>query len=1362
MSHKLRKYLLFFLSFLICQQIYSTENLPFSTLGIESGLSNNAVRAIFKDSKGFMWFGTHDGLNRYDGYEFKVFRNVLGDNKTLPHNYIYTISEDQQHNLWVGTGQGIGVYSQLTNHFSTVFFRRSANKARVELKSQINEIQVGRKGEMLIGTNGSGLIVKSADQTDGQQISMRNAKGQNTVDYNVQDIKLSPDGRIYLLVESVGLCIYEQKSRSINFLKKFSSITQCMEVEDNQNVLISTSQGLMRYNLLTGISQMITGKKASPFNAELISAMHIDKQKQLWLGTNADGLKVMNTKLGSDYHRPLSGAIQNQLILAIYEDPAGRKWIGTSKEGVIILDAKRAKFKTISSNPLQKPSLVSNFVSAFYEDQKGKIWIGTDAGGMSIWNRSQNVFTNLTSVPGNASTLSSNAISAIKADYLGNIWVATYGGGINRVAVDQLSFKRYKCVNQFTGEENENVWQLLEGSDRVLWATTFSHGTLYFFNREKDRFEVFDEKLKANLLALKEDRAHHLWGGNESSLILIDRNRSKHQYFRIGKPLRVIHEDSYGNFWLGSEGGGLLLFDRNKNKVIKRFSTADGLSNNSVISIVEANGSLWLSTFSGLSRFDIKKQTFQNFYQDDGLQSNQFLDNASLKLRSGELIFGGLKGFSIFHPDSNKLSTAAAPIVITAIRINNTAIAPDHVAASKVKDGEISALEIPYNDALAVDFAALEYSVPGKIAYAYYMEGWDKGWNNAGKIRTANYTKMADGAYRLRIRSTNADGVWSKAEKTILITILPPWYRSWWAFSLYFFLAVSAGYLFVRYQKHQSFLKYQVKLANLQVEQEKELSENKLTFFTNISHEFRTPLTLIINPIKDFINSKNGNVDPKELIVVYRNARRLLSLVDQLLSFRKSETQHIKVTRFDFIAFSKDVYASFSQQAKSKQLEYEFLSTIDEVSIFGDREKLEIVLFNLLANAFKFTPNGGKITLSVVLEPAYLSVTVSDTGSGISKETGDKIFERFYQDAKQHSNSGFGIGLFLVKTLVNAHHGAVSYVSTPQKGTAFNLKLQLGSAHFKPEEMIAQFPASLPGKAMLNSQDEMNDAGGEVHIEDHLPAKTEVFDPTTEKKAILIVEDNTDIRNYVKKIFSNEYLVYEADNGTTGFALVKQYVPDIVITDVVMEGGNGLDLCTNIKSNPELSHIPVIILTSSSSSEIKLKGIEQGADDFITKPFDQDILVARVVNLLKSRNAIQQYFLNEITLKADDFKISSEYKEFLERCIAVTEKHLDNPDFSVKTLADELATSPSLLYKKVKAISGKTTNEFIRYIRLRKAAQLLINSDYNINQTAIHCGFNDVRYFREQFNKVFGMRPSDYMKKFRNNLSAKHRVIRNF
>ncbi|HTM98689.1 MAG TPA: two-component regulator propeller domain-containing protein [Pedobacter sp.] len=1357
-------FLYFLLTLTFVCKAFAIEYPSIVSIGIEKGLSNNSVRCVFKDRKGFMWIGTHDGLNRYDGYEFKVFRNQLGDITSLPHNYIYTINEDLENNLWVGTGQGIGIFNNLTSKFGPAYFVRKLTGKREKISGPVNVIETAPNGDVLIGTNGMGLMVRSKNATTAFQVPIHQ-KGNSLIDFNVTDIKIGEHQKIWIFIDPIGLCVYDMKTKKLHVVNQTITAASCIETDNNGNIWVGTIKGLFQYQISTNNLLPPLQAKNKDLNSAYVQTLCMDKQQQLWIGTKETGVMILNPKQGKITHLS-AGGVKNYLnsepVQAIYEDNEGRKWIGTLKGGIRMIASRGASFKTIAHDPLNPNGLVNNFASSFLEEQDGKLWIGTDGGGISIWDRDRKKFTNLKLQAGNKQSLSNNLVSNIKQDYLGNIWVATFGGGINKFNKANQTFEHFRCINQATGIENEDIWQILEDQDKTLWATTFSKGRLYYLNRQRNRFEVFDQNLAMDLIAIREDKYKTLWGGNAHALVKIDKKYKKHTYYEIGKPVRVIYEDKKGNFWIGSEGGGLILFDRKEGKIIKRFSTLNGLCNNSILSIVEDNaGNLWISTFSGLSKFNSTKQTFLNFYQDDGLQSNQFLDNAGLKLKSGELVFGGLKGFNIFHPDSIRSSKNIPPILITGLRINNQPVSSADSYITQTNGDQIAALEIPFDEAVvAFDFAALDYTAPGKISYAYYMQGWDKGWNYSDKLRTAAYTKLVEGTYQLRIKSTNTEGQWMTNEKVIVVKVLPPWYRSWWAYLFYALAAVATVYVFITYQKRQSYLKYQVDLANLKVKQEQELSENKLSFFTHISHEFRTPLTLIINPIKEFINSRNSQVDSKDLIIVYRNARRLLSLVDQLLLFRKSEVESLKVAKFDLVPFCKEIYVCFSQQARSKNINFNFQCIQKNIEIYADREKIEIVLFNLLANAFKFTPDYGTITLKIDDEEQMVSLHVIDSGPGIAEDTGPKIFERFYQDSTQSSATGFGIGLFLVKKFIEGHGGDVSYSSVIGSGTDFKVTLlkgieHLAGNHVHEQENHARF---IPE---LIEEDNYIELGTEIaQFDDEEPKVSIDLDATTEKKAILIVEDNEDIRNYIKQIFRTDYLIYEAEDGSQGYELAKKHSPDMIITDVIMKEVSGVELCRRIKSNPELSHIPVILLTSSSSSEIKLKGIEQGADDFITKPFDKDILLARVANLLKSRNTLQRYFFNEITLKSEDFKVSNEYKEFLEKCIEITEKHIDDPEFNVKTLADELATSPSLLYRKVKSISGKSTNEFIRYIRLRKAAQLMVSSDYNVNQTALLCGFNDVRYFREQFSKLFGIRPSDYIKKYRGNLATKYRVIR--
>ncbi|WP_431294455.1 ligand-binding sensor domain-containing protein [Pedobacter sp. P26] len=809
---------------------YSLEELPYTTLGIEKGLSNNSVRAIFKDSNGFMWFGTHDGLNRYDGYDFLIFRSILGDQSSLPHNYIYSINEDKDQNIWVGTGQGVGIYNPLSNKFSALQGIRWNDPKPFILKAQIQKILADNRGDMYIGTNGSGFYVKRSDRKYAEQILLEK-DGAKIPHFSVSDILVTPKNEIYLLIEGFGLFAFNRATKTIQLVVHLPSFLSCMALDHKNGIIISTRNGLRRLNLNSGKLEMLSIIDNAKLSADIVISMHIDSSHQLWLGTKSSGLKITRLMQDKKYWKPIDGFIENQLIFTIYEDPTGRKWVGSSKEGIIIFDNRSRGFKSISATPHLETGLASNYVSSFYEDRNHKIWIGTDGGGVSIWDRKRNSFENLKENPNNSTSSSNNFISCIKSDFLGDIWIATYGGGITRIIKDTKRSKRYKCLNPFTGFENDNIWQLLETHDKTFWATTFSHGRLYYFDRQEDRFKVFDEELKENLLSLAEDRSHTLWAGNVSQLIKMNRDKKIYEYNEIGKPVRAITEDLFGNFWIGTEGGGLILFDRKRRKIIKQFSTANGLCNNSILAIVEDKGALWLTTFSGLSRFDIKTQKFLNFYQEDGLQSNQFLDNSALKLSSGEVILGGLKGFSIFNPDSLRPRSALVPVVITGIRINNEQVSSDdNGIVGGVKNGNITKIIVPFGESLSVDFAALEYSLPGKIVYAYYLEGWDRTWNDSKNVRTANYTKLTQGNYRLRIRASNSDGVWQKEEKILSIKILPPWYFTVWAFTFYVILILAAGYLFICYYKRQSFLKYQVEIANANVHREKEIIENKLSF----------------------------------------------------------------------------------------------------------------------------------------------------------------------------------------------------------------------------------------------------------------------------------------------------------------------------------------------------------------------------------------------------------------------------------------------------------------------------------------------------------------------------------------------------
>ena len=1353
-------------------RLQATPFPPLSFLGIEHGLSNNTVRCIFRDHNGFMWFGTFDGLNRYDGYGFKVYRNKLSDTNSLVHNIILAITEDSLHHIWIGTRQGVSRLETLTGKFTTIQFNPGNGKPLQPLNAVVKDIRVDRNNHVFIATEGMGLLVCRQAASPAQRIPLVTATASIS-QYTVRIVRADAAGNIWALVHKYGLALYDPRTGQLTLVNNATPDAAWMEAADDK-IWLGNGSAVFRYDPATRTAAMaLEGKDQPAFNGA-INSFAVDKDRTFWIATTAGKLltwqpghaTVEVPGQGKYEHTLNAGAIYN-----VYVDPQSRKWLGTARGGVYILDPQKGRFQTVTHEPGNKNSLPDNVVYSLCESPDGKLYIGTDGGGLTIWDRSSNSFTHFNNLPGDPSSLSSNSVPAVKTDHAHNIWLATFGKGVSRFLPSTKKFVSYILHNTVTGAENRVAFSLLEDRRHRLWVSTLrqssEYGALYLYNPVQDRFDMFDAGL-SDLFTLYEDREGNLWGGDLTQLVKIDPEHKKHQFYPIGYSVKTIYEDTQGHLWIGTEGGGLLLFDRKKQAIAARYTTEEGLCNDVVLTILEdSKGQLWMSTFNGLSEMNVAKRTFKNYYQADGLQSNQFHYNSALQLSSGELAFGGIKGFNIFRPADITDDHAMPPLLLTDLLVNSTPIEKTADYISSASTGKIEAITVPYSQAVfGFRYTSLEYTVPGKINYAYYMEGWDRGWSYAGNTRTATYTHLNEGTYTFRVKSTNGAGGWNPQEIAIRITVLPPWYRSWWAYTVYAAFVLGAIYLFVSYKMRQNRLHYEIKVAQLQAKEmqltaqkEKEVNEKRLAFFTNVSHEFRTPLTLIIDPVKEMIEENKEGEQKEGLNMVYRNARRLLSLVDQLLLFRKadSESDTLHLTELNVSELCREVFYSFVQQARIKKIDYRFECEQESLLLCADREKLEIILFNLLSNAVKFTPPEGTISLQVTEAEDQVLIRVSDSGQGIPPEVGDKLFTRFYQvkGSQGASKTGFGIGLYLVKHFTTLHHGQITYSSKPGEGTSFLLTLQKGSAHFKGMEV---YTSEQPAPAFLEEL-------ATTPLDNNLPEKTkDLAALVTEKPTILIVDDDDDLRKYVSQLFSRDFNILEGANGKTGVILARQYLPDLIISDITMAELGGMELCRQVKDDPALSHIPVILLTASTASETRLQGIESGADDYITKPFEKELLKARVLSLLKKRNALQQYFYNEITLQKTDQKVSVEYKEFLERCIKVVEDHLDDETFSIKTLTTEMGMSRSSLYRKVNSVSGQSIVGFIRFIRLRKAAELMISTEDNINEIASITGFNDIKYFRTHFNQLFGMNPSEYIRRFRkpfhNNLQINKNVIK--
>ena len=1342
-------YLLLFFGF--SPRGYS-QDYPVKFLDISDGLSNNSVTTIFQDSDGYMWFGTYDGLNRYDGYNFKVFRNRINDKKSLPFNTIYNIEGDLQKNLWIGGSNGLCIYNKTNAVFQAASYVVPNQKPRI-LKDIIHQMRAVSDQLFLVASQNLGLIVFENGSLTGKHVPLKvlgNTISMESYDaIAIQDDK--KNARSWVYVRNVGICTFNYASKSLQVVFPLLIEVKAMKLASDGKLWLGTDEGLFLFNTKSGVlSENYFASKCS------VTDILIDKKKEMWITTDGCGIyKVIGTHKKAI---PYSGVKENKLvksnsIWSLYEDKAGNKWIGTLRGGISMLSNTTKYFKSIRYNA-NDPA--ENFILSFCEDEKNNLWVGTDGAGLKYWDRKNNKYINY------GNKLSSPFITSIVRDNNNEIWLSTWAGGINKIDPKNNSVTQYSCYNPFTKQTEKNIWFVYKDSKANIWASATNEGSLYVFDRTKNSFALFDKSV-TNLQCMTETSDGKLWGGNYTSLFSIEKGTRKITRTIIGNPVRCIHEDKDKNLWLGTQEGGLLLFDR-KTKTFKRLTTDDGLPSNTILRLLEdKGGNLWMSTYNGICRFDKKRKTFRNFSVNDGLQSNQFSFNAGIQLASGEFLFGGINGFNIFFPEAIKGFNQENNVLLTDFYVNNQPIEESKAElVSEEKSGQIKEVSLAYDQTtLSLEFVALDYNNADKINYAYFLEGWDEQWNYVGQARKANYSRLPEGRYTFKVKTTNFKGGWNKAVSLINIEVLPPWYRTWWAYSLYLLAGIAGILAYLKYNKNREELKYKVKIAELESKKEKEIAEKQSSMFTYISHEFRTPLSLIINPLKKAVQKEsvqNGS-SGSDLAIAHRNARRLLSLVDQLLLFRKAENDadSLRLSPINVNSLCNEVYQCFVNQAKDKNINYIFNVPDHEIVIIGDYEKIEISLFNLMSNAFKYTPIGGEINLKLEENDHEVMLEISDSGDGIEKKDIEVIFEKFKQiNSKVSVGTGFGIGLYIVKYFVDKHKGTVSCESELGKGSIFKLTFLKGNEHFQDIEITNV----VPQRSQLFDELIVDD------VEENCPINNTVSESDfqkimlTDKRTVLIIDDNAEIRSYLIKLFSENYIIYSAENGQEGLELTKKHMPDLVISDITMEQMDGLELCRKIKESDSLSHIPVILLTASKNPETHLQGITDGADDYITKPFDDDILAARVESLLRNRSNLRTYFLDSITLKENTQKVPVEYQEILKKCIDIVEANIHKRDFTIKNFALEMGMSHRTLYTKIKIISGQTLNAFIRSVRIRRAAMLMLTEDLNIAQASAEVGFEDPKYFRQQFVKLFGMTPSEYIKKYKNSFNSDLNIIK--
>jgi ligand-binding sensor domain-containing protein/DNA-binding response OmpR family regulator len=1292
-----------------------------------------------------MWIGTENGLCKFDGYTFKTFTNKKGDSTSISNNYINALAEDTKGRIWVGTMDGLNVFDPNTENF-TRFYHKDADHASLS-NNKIWSLLADGYGRIWIGTdNGFNRFIEKTHTFKNYLPDTRNpfAMKGKSVNAIVEDGKY-----LWLANWGEGLNKYDISSdRFYNYKQSFSfseknpnDLWAAVKSDDGKIWVGSYWKGLYLFDPATKTFQHFD----NPLNPQkpVFTLLNLKDSKLLvgdsesfwWFNSAA---KVWEKVTGVD-NNPHGHA---------YVDEAGLVWIG-SKNGISKIDHRQNKF---DFHPFDKKYRV--ITGMLIHDSV--IWLGADKGltRFDLKNKTVKAFQH-TADP---SSLGNDQIRKIYEDASGKMWILTEFG-FDEFDEATGKFKHHYHHSNLGHLFNEDVFRDIIQIDPGIYGLAtdagfkiFNSNTgvfTHYYNNDGDKSSLSNNHLNC----LLKDRDNNIWIGTiGGGLNRFDQKTKKFKvYLSNDKEKGGISDNAINSLFLDSKGNlwvctpqGLDRYDKHKDSFIA-YSQDDGFSGNVFNNATEDKlGNIWLTTEKGVSRFNPQTGKIDNFDEADGVFGNSAISTD----KAGNIYLAGETGFGFLNPSKLVRNLIVPPVYLTDLQVFNKSVSPSAQGPLKENLNIAKEITLKYNQSVfSIGFVALNYTLPGKNQYAYMLEGFDNKWNYVGSQRKATYTNLDPGTYTFRVKASNNDGIWNNTGKSIIIVITPPWYKTSLAYCIYILTGIFFVAAYIKYREHEASMRYEIKLAHLRGEQEKELNERKLSFFTNVSHEFRTPLTLIINPLKELLY-KDGEVDASGLSIVYRNAKRLLSLVDQLLLFRKAEAgaEKLKVEQLNIIDLCKEVFLCFSHQAKLKGIYFDFISNSDHIELFVDREKIEIVLFNLISNAMKFTPQGGEIIFSITEEDNDIIIRVKDTGCGIDETTGDKLYNRFYQEKQMNKQAegGFGIGLFLVKSFIERHKGAINYKSTPNVGTEFSVQLFKGFAHFSPDEMaMRQTIDSTVLKELIEDETMANtfaEDANELLVESDLNA---------ELQSIMIIDDNKDFREYLKQLFKIDYRVYDASDGATGLKMIREILPEIIISDVMMEGMSGIELCAAVREDMEISHIPFILLTSSSSSEIKLKGVEGGADDYISKPFDKEILKARVTGLLKSKNNLQKYFYNEITLNRNPHKISIEYKSFLENCIAVVEKHLTDPSFNLQVLASELNISHSGLYKKIKFISGQSASNFIRSIRLRKAANLFIHTDYNILETAYMVGINDIKYFREQFKKLFDMNPSQYIKKYR-------------
>lgn len=1357
----------------------------FRHLTPQHGLNDGNINDIAQDSCGQMWFATWDGLMRYDGYQIRNYKPVIGDPNSIPAKQVSRLFVDSRDNLWISTRNGFCRYDKARDNFVIYNLGDSISRS-------YSGVRIQETGNFLIALHMGRMFYLESDSiaytTFFKTLPVFDAQNQ-PVNYYFRIINLiknevwlgyrSPEINENVTTHLIKGRINPERPVVTLFdggIELHGNITSILPYRDNQ-VFIATTGGLYHYYTLNNIPRPV--EQARDLN---IQELLISSDNKLWIATNNSGLDCIDLHSGdftSYTHDPFQpSSILGNHILSLHEDFSGNLWVGFGGEGLSMLTIRQKPFSSYHHDPNNPNSLSTNTIISFNETTD-ELLIGTLYNGLISGTFDQKIqkytFRNI-QLPHYFLKSGENSVRVWKIvkEKDSIFWIGTNLGLIkaekrkNNWYFEQfLGDEPISSIREILIDEKGNIWfGSYNGLYLIPWSKRNTMEYFHFVPSKNDPLSLSDRAVTVIFL----DTKGRFWIGTQNGgLCLLNQkyeelDLSGHikpelqfkryygsyqsDYTLNNNEINVLFEHNDGTIWIGTQGGGINILNPNSDE-FRYITIDDGLAGEDVFSLLpDGKGNLWISTNKGLSRYNLFDHSFNNYSPSDGIQGNVFMVNSYFRSESGKLYFGGRNGFTCFNPSAITHNEIPPKISINGLKIFNRDVKIGEKINGKTilpqAISQLSAISLNHkNNGFSIGFSVIHYVNPGENMVEYVLEGFDKTWTSSpASVKYLTWNNLPPGEYTLRLKGGNADNVWTREVKELKIVILPPWYKTLLAKILVFLVLISAIVGIMMLVLHRQSLKHLLKIEKLEFERLKELNEEKLRFFTNISHELRTPLSLTIAPIEDIIarNDYSESYTRKQLSLAYRNARLLIRLITQIIDFRKLNAGKLKLEAeySDFIILLRNVVNNFEAFKIEKNIQFSLIIPEEPYYLWFDIQKMEQILYNLLSNAFKFVRHNGSIEIristvqdskSARFESGLMELVVYNDGEEIPDDQLDKIFERFH---KVNSRSeGSGIGLSFTRSLVELHKGSIFAETVSGKGVKFVVRFPLGETHLTPEEKKQQ--DDLYKQKQLSNQTVVlhNEHEAEMHSDHEL--------------CILIVEDNNELREFFRTHFEYRYKVLEASNGVEGLTISEEYIPDIIITDIVMPEMDGFQMCRKIKENINTCHIPLIMLTAKDAHEYMVSGYDHGADAYVTKPFEIQILDQQIISLIKNRELIhERYRKRNFVIEVASSETSRD-DLFIARVSECIESNLTDPEFGVNNLGKLLSLSSAQLYRKVKALTGYTPVELIRVVRLVKASELIKNSKLSIKEVCYKTGFNNPSYFIKCFKEHFKVTPNAYL-----------------